>query len=217
MRSIAAWLLLVIVGIGCGEGKTKKISGQEDPKVELPFLGPPILQERPDGKGFDSLPYQIPDFAFVNQDSLPYTQDSVEGKVYLADFFFTTCPTICPKMSFTMELVQERMMEEPDFRLLSHSIDPLHDQPSVLKSYAEKHHAAPGRWQFLTGEVDSIFLMADAYMAYAKKAPEEPGGYTHSGFLILVDQNRHIRAVFDGTRSELADSIAHTAKLLLHP
>ncbi len=217
MRSIAACLLLVIMGIGCGKGNNTKNPGQEEPKAALPFLGPPILQERPDGKGYDSLPYRIPDFAFLNQDSLPFNQDSVEGKVYLADFFFTTCPTICPKMSFTMELVQERMMEESDFRLVSHSIDPLHDRPSVLKSYAAKHHAAPGRWQFLTGEVDSIFLMADAYMAYAKKAPEEPGGYTHSGFLILVDQNRHIRAVFDGTRSELADSIAQTAKLLLHP
>jgi protein SCO1/2 len=174
-------------------------------KKSLPILGPvQVLHEN--GKT-DSLHHRIPAFSLLNQDSVEFNQDSLNGRIYLVDFFFTTCPTICPKMSLTMQLVYRRLKEDDRFVLISHTIDPRNDNPAVLKAYALKQGVNNHRWQFLTGPTDTIFALAESYLAFAKVAPEEEGGFTHSGFLMLLDDRRQLRAVYDGTRSEMADSI----------
>lgn len=174
-------------------------------KKTLPILGP-VHVGYENGKT-DSIYHRIPSFTLLNQDSVEFNQDSLNGRIYLVDFFFTSCPTICPKMSLTMQLVYQRLKEDNRFLLISHTIDPQNDTPSKLKAYALKQGANNHRWQFLTGPTDTIFALAESYLAFAKVAPEEQGGFTHSGFLMLLDKQRQLRAVYDGTRSEMADSI----------
>jgi protein SCO1/2 len=182
--------------LACSTPETKK---------NLPILGP-IQVVHENGKP-DTLYHRIPAFSLLNQDSVEFNQDSLAGRIYLVDFFFTTCPTICPKMSLTMQLVYQRLKDDNRFVLISHTIDPRTDSPSKLKAYAHKQGVKNHRWQFLTGPTDTIFALAESYLAFAKVAPEEEGGFTHSGFLMLLDDRRHLRAVYDGTRSEMADSI----------
>lgn len=174
---------------------------------------------KPDGQGGftrDTIYHTIPDFSFVNQWGNTFTQDSIRGKVYLADFFFTSCPTICPKMTRTLALVQAELKNEANFHILSHSIDPEYDQPEVLLEYAQKKGADLSQWTFLTGDIMEMYDICEyGYMAYAKPDPSEPGGIIHSGFLVLVDQNFHVRGAYDGTRSELVPEIVQDIRTLL--
>lgn len=200
-----AFFVSVLIGLGCSTAPIRP---------ELPILGPVQVVSN-EGK-MDSLYHRIPPFSLMNQDSMVFNQDSLNGRIYLADFFFTTCPTICPKMTLTLRLLYDRLKDDDRFVLISHSIDPKHDEPSVLKAYAEKQGVNNHRWQFLTGPSDSIFSLAESYLAFAKVAPEEEGGFTHSGFIMLLDGQRQIRAVYDGTRSELIDSIYNDIQILFN-
>ncbi len=184
----------------------------------LPYMGEyDIIERTENGKTiYDTVFTSIPAFSFTNQDGKTITQKDYDGKVYVADFFFTTCPSICPKMTNTLYLVQEKLKDEPQFSILSHSIDPEYDQPEILKSYAEKNNANPLKWNFVTGDKEEIYdLCENYYMAYAKADSLAEGGYVHSGFLILVDKHKFVRAAYDGTRPEVADSIVNDVKLLL--
>lgn len=201
---------------------TSKSNEKNQVKVNIPHL--PYMGEfdvnyrEENGKIItDTVYHKIPAFSFINQDGDTVTEKNYEGKVYLADFFFTTCPSICPKMSNTLELVQEKLMNENDFAILSHTIDPEYDTPSILKKYAQEHHADSTIWTFVTGNKDSIYTICEnSYMAFAKKDIEAPGGYVHSGFLILIDKQKHIRGVYDGTRAELVPQIVNDVKILLN-
>ena len=125
-----------------------------------------------------------------------------ERKIYVADFFFTHCPTICPKVTAQMLRVYERFKDSSDVRLLAHSIDPKRDSVGRLHDYAEKLGAKAPKWRFVTGERDSIYSIADDYFSIAKEDPKSPGGFDHSGRLILVDKKRHVRSFCDGTDAE---------------
>lgn len=185
---------------------------------KLPYMGDyEVIEKTVDGKTvYDTVFTTIPSFSFTNQDNQLITEKNYEGKVYIADFFFTTCPSICPKMTNTLTLVQEKLKDEPNFAILSHSIDPEYDNPEILKAYSQKNNANNKVWNFVTGDRDEIYdICENYYMAYAKVDSLAEGGYVHSGFLILVDKNKFVRAAYDGTRPELADSIAADVKLLL--
>ncbi len=185
----------------------------------LPYMGEYEIQEvEKDGKiTYDTIYHSIPNFTFTNQDGKTITEKEVAGKVYIADFFFTSCPSICPKMTNTLFLVQEGLKDEKDFRILSHSIDPDYDTPEKLKAYAQKYAANTEIWHFLTGNKDSIYdICENEYMAYAKIDPAAEGGFVHSGFLILVDQNMHVRGAYDGTLPEKSEEIIKDVKTLLH-
>ncbi|MCX7744727.1 MAG: SCO family protein [Flavobacteriales bacterium] len=212
------WLILLMLFMAaCG----KKNAVQQQLTVNqptLPYMGPHIIQEREENGVLiiDTIYHTIPPFSFIDQDGNIVTEKTVEGKVYIADFFFTTCPSICPKMGVTLQLVQEKLKNEPQFMILSHSIDPEHDNPAVLKEYAKKLGANEHQWKFLTGNRDSIYTICEeSYMAFAYEDANAEGGYLHSGFLVLVDQNRHIRGAYDGTRPEITDSIVADVKRLL--
>jgi protein SCO1/2 len=213
------WLILLVLLIAaCG----KKNAVQQQLTVyqpSLPYMGPHIIQEREENGVIitDTIYHTIPPFSFIDQDGNVVTEKTVDGKVYIADFFFTTCPSICPKMGATLQLVQEKLKNEPQFMILSHSIDPEHDTPAVLKEYAKKMGANEAQWKFLTGSRDSIYTICEeSYMAFAYEDANAEGGFVHSGFLVLIDQNRHIRGAYDGTRAELADSIVADVKRLLN-
>lgn len=170
----------------------------------LPILGERLIQEKEiDGKTvIDTLYHRIPAFEFVNQDSQKVSQATFEGKIYVSDFFFTTCPTICPKMKSQLLRIYEKYLDDERVLILSHSVDVIHDSVPVLKDYAERLGIKSSKWHLVTGSEEAIYDMAGRYLLAAQKDEEALGGYDHSGKFVLVDTNRHIRATCDGTNPE---------------
>ena len=159
----------------------------------------PILGNRDISANGDTIFPKVPDFSFVNQDSQIITNATFGGKAYVADFFFIHCPTICPKVKAQAKRVYDKFAAEPNLLLLSHSIDTKHDTVAALKLYAQKIGIDAQRWHLVTGNHDTIYDIANSYFSVAKVNPDAPGGFDHSGRLILVDKNRHVRAFCDGT------------------
>jgi protein SCO1/2 len=153
----------------------------------------------------DTIYPTIPDFKFINQLGDTITNETFEDKAYVVDFFFTSCPTICPKVSLSMLKVQNTFEKEERLMLLAHSIDVKRDTVGRLFDYAEKLGANHNKWHFVTGDKMEIYDIADDYFSIAIENPEAPGGFDHSGRLILVDKNRHVRAFCDGTNPEEVD------------
>ena len=205
MKTIFSLLLIVSVGfsiISCGNSNR-----------ELPYIG----EKEVNAKG-DSVNHSIPDFKFVNQDSDTITQDYFKGKIYITDFFFTSCPTICPVMKTQMLRIYEKFKDNPELGILSHTIDPRHDSVSVLKAYKEKLGINTAQWQFVTGEQEKIYEIAQkSYMVSAMedKAAVDEGGFVHSGAFVLVDKNRNIRGVYDGTKEIEVNKLIKDIELLL--
>ena len=176
----------------------------------------PIIGERlglsPNG---DTLYPTIPDFIFINQDSQLVNNKNFEDKIYVVDFFFTHCPTICPKVTAQMLRVHDRFKDSASLLLLSHSIDPKNDTVGRLKEYADKLGVKSSKWHFITGAQDLIYGIADDYYSIAETDPKAPGGFNHSGRLILVDKKRHVRSFCDGTNAEDVDRFMRDIDLLL--
>jgi protein SCO1 len=164
----------------------------------------------------DTVYHRIGDFRFVDQEGDTVTQDTFRDKIYVADFFFTSCPTICPIMKTQMLRVYEAFAGEDNVRFLSHTIDPEHDSVAVLKAFADRLEVRAGKWHFVTGPKEDIYQIGQSdYMVTALDDPDEPGGYLHSGAFLLIDKNRHIRGVYDGTKKEEVDRlIADIPRLL---
>ena len=180
-----------------------------EPQKALPIIGNHDIQ------GEDTIYHQIPDFAFIDQDSQVVTNATFDGKIYIADFFFTSCPTICPKVKKQMLRIYEKYQDEPRLMFLSHSIDPKRDTVGRLKTYSENLGVDTGRWRFVTGNKDEIYEIADDYMSIAVEDPNAPGGFDHSGWLLLVDQDRHIRSYCNGTKPEKVDEFMKDIDWLL--
>ncbi|MCB0588099.1 MAG: SCO family protein [Phaeodactylibacter sp.] len=183
-------------------------SNNEAPTA-LPILGNHDIQ------GQDTIYHQIPDFAFIDQDSQVVTNATFDGKIYVADFFFTSCPTICPKVKKQMLRIYDKYKDEPRLMFLSHSIDPKRDTVGRLKIYSENLGVDASRWRFITGDKDQIYEIADDYMSIAKEDPNAPGGFDHSGWLLLIDKDRHIRSYCNGTKPEEVDEFMKDIDWLL--
>ncbi|MCX7742948.1 MAG: SCO family protein [Flavobacteriales bacterium] len=211
-----SWFSILLLLIACGPSKSHKSSRNDSPS-RLPFFGEPSILSREENGVLiiDTVYPTIPNFSFRNQEGKLITQEDIKGKIYVADFFFTTCPTICPIMKSQMLRVYETFLNEPRLVILSHSIDPEHDSVSVLKEYADRLQVAAPRWNFLTGNKDSIYTLAEAYMASAAEDPTAPGGFIHSGAFILIDHNRFIRGYYDGTKPEEVDQLIKDIPILL--
>ncbi len=163
----------------------------------------------------DTIYPTIPNFSFINQNGDTVTNHNFEEKIYVADFFFTHCPTICPKVTAQMLRVHDRFKDSSMVLLLSHSIDPKNDTIGRLKEYASKLGVIAPKWQFITGIKDSIYSIADDYFSIAKENPNSPGGFDHSGRLILVDKKRHVRSFCDGTDAKDVDRFIGDILILL--
>jgi protein SCO1/2 len=145
----------------------------------------------------------IAPFQFVDQDSASVTNATFEDKIYVADFFFTSCRTICPIMKTQMVRVYEATKEMPDVLLLSHTIDPEYDTVALLHDFAERLGVESKRWHFVTGKKDSIYKIAQtSYFATAMEDKSEPDGFIHSGAFLLIDKKGRIRGKYDGTKEE---------------
>lgn len=171
---------------------------------KLPILGPKEpIEKTVDGKlVVDTLYHTIPEFSFTNQNGEEVTEKEYQGKYYVTDFFFTSCPTICPLMTNNLLKVYEAFSEEKDLRILSHTIDVRHDSVPVLKAYAEKLEVKAPRWNFVTGEKEEIYGIAEKYLVSAMEDENAPGGYIHSGAIVLIDPEGRIRGYYDGTQEK---------------
>ena len=160
--------------------------------------------------------HSIPNFTFINQDSLTITEKTIEGKIYVVDFFFTSCPSICIDLTNNLKLVQEAFKDSDDVFILSHSVDPKYDTVSRLKKYGEIHNINSKRWFLLRGTIEQITEMAQlGYFAIAEFKNHTEYELIHTENIILVDQNRQIRGIYNGTSSvDIGYLIADIQKLL---
>ena len=141
---------------------------------------------------------KVPEFAFINQDSIIISNEDFNKKVYVAEFFFTSCPSICPIMNKNMKRIENRFGNRQDFGIASFSIDPIKDTPSVLKAYAETYDVFSQNWHFLTGEKDKIYNLAnEGFNIFASVNPRVAGGFEHQGYFALIDKNGFIRCRSD--------------------
>ncbi|HEU4496189.1 MAG TPA: SCO family protein [Flavobacterium sp.] len=144
--------------------------------------------------------HTIDDFSFINQNNKVITQKDYEGKIYVADFFFTTCPSICVPMGDNMAWLQEQVKDNPKVMLLSHTVTPDTDTPEVLKEYALKKGAIDGKWNLVTGDKKDIYYIArKSYLAIKTSNSSELYDMVHTENFVLVDAKRRIRGFYDGT------------------
>jgi protein SCO1/2 len=159
--------------------------------------------------------HKIAPFQFVDQDSAVITNADFIGKIYVADFFFTSCRTICPLMKTQMVRVYEATKDMSDVLLLSHTIDPEYDTVALLHDFAERLGVASNRWHFVTGVKDSIYKIAQtSYYATALEDKTEPDGFIHSGAFLLIDRQGRIRGKYDGTREPDVNRMINDIKRL---
>jgi protein SCO1/2 len=182
----------------------------EKKNEKLPILGyrEVVAKEAEGQKVIDTVYHTIADFQFVNQDSAVVTNETFTGKIYVADFFFTSCRTICPVMKAQMLRVYEATREMPDVAILSHTIDPEHDTVALLRDFADRLGVSGSKWHFVTGEQDNIYDIAQtSYFATAMEDKTEPDGFIHSGAFLLIDKDRRIRGKYDGTLEQDVDRL----------
>lgn len=195
------FLLPLIILVACSQKETA---------TKLPYIGNTIYEEN------DTIYHTIQDFRLTDQDSLEVTNSTFDGKIYVADFFFTSCPTICPLMKAQMLRVYEKFKDNSDIAILSHTIDPEYDTVALLKDYAERLGVNTSQWKFVTGNADYIYDLGEkSYMVMADEDEKAEGGFIHSGAFLLVDKERHIRGVYDGTVADQVDVLMNDIEKLL--
>lgn len=141
---------------------------------------------------------KAPEFLMLNQDSLLIGNEDFKGKVYLAEFFFTRCPTICPIMNKNMKILDDRFGDRNDFGIASFTIDPDNDKPNVLKKYAEDYGVKSQNWHFLTDKKSTVYELANSgFGIFASMNPKVAGGFEHQGYFALIDKNGFIRSRVD--------------------
>lgn len=209
-RSPRTWAVLpglLILSWSCNSSDNK-----------LPILGQrEAITKTVDGKTItDSVYHTIPDFRFVSQYGDTVTAKDFVNKIYVADFFFTSCPTICPKMKVQLKRVYEKYKHNPDVALLSHSIDPDHDTVPVLKEFADNLGITGRQWLFVTGDREKIYDIGQtSYMVTTQQDSSAAGGVVHSGAFILIDKDKHIRGLYDGTTEAGVDKLMNDMDRLL--
>ncbi|MFM2285111.1 MAG: hypothetical protein RLZZ543_608 [Bacteroidota bacterium] len=181
---------------------------------KLGYYGPKL----PGEKEGDTTYHSIPPFQFTDQDGKLFGDKDLHGKIYVANFFFTSCPSICPAMQTLMKKVQDTddFKKLNDFKLVSFSVDPTHDSVAVLKEYAQRIQADSGRWYFLTGDKKAIYDLAyQGFMVNAMEDQTAPGGFLHSDMMMLIDRDRHIRGIYEGTSLKDVKRLIDEIKVLI--
>lgn len=194
----------------------------QKPADTLPVINPIDVQEEmvdPDllrvGQG-----HTIGDFSFQNQNNQTITQQEIEGKVFVAEYFFTTCKSICPIMNSQMQRVQKAYKGNNNVKILSFTVDPETDTVAQMKRYAVKHHAVDGQWHFLTGKQEDLYGLARKSFFVLKPAEAENQGdvgsdFIHTNNFVLVDRQKRIRGYYDGTNAKEVTQLIKDIQLLL--
>jgi protein SCO1 len=181
----------------------------EQKEQKLPVYGEKDIQ------GSDTIFHTIGKFKLVDQDSVIITNETLRNKIYVADFFFTSCRTICPIMKTQMFRVYESIENDPEVLLVSHTIDPEYDTVALLHDYAERLGVKSNKWHFLTGNKDSIYYLAQtSYFATAMEDESQPDGFIHSGAFLLIDKKGRIRGKYDGTKEAEVNKLLKDIEIL---
>ncbi len=187
----------------------------------LPILNPIDLQEEMVDPELLRIGYghTIGDFSLIDQENQKITEKTIEGKVFVAEYFFTTCQTICPIMNSQMQRIDNKFGNNKKFQILSFTVDPEKDTPSALKAYAVAHNAGKN-WHFITGKKEKLYALARKSFFVLKPAAAINQGdvgsdFIHTNNFVLVDKNKRIRGYYDGTNSKEVDSLLRDINLLL--
>lgn len=212
MKQILPIALIVILVSSCKSEPEKK------PRA-LPYFGNyDIVVSETDGvQSVDTIFPKIPAFSYLNQDSTLITSKSMKGKVWIANFFFTSCPSICPPMIAQMKRLNVTTQDlAGEVQFMSFSIDPKTDQPHVLRNYIKNNGIQTKNWQFFTGdEAKTHRLGVMHFMVHADKDPMAAGGFAHSDGLVLVDREGYVRGVYRGTQTADVDKLNKDLRKLL--
>jgi len=158
--------------------------------------------------------HTVADFSLINQNGNTITQSDYDGKIYVADFFFTTCQTICPIMTGHMKEIQQKLKDDPTVKLLSHSVTPEIDSVALLKKYAVEKGVDDQKWNLVTGDKKQIYTLARKSYLAAKDNPYEENDLIHTENFVLVDTKKRIRGFYDGTDPEAISKLLEDIKIL---
>lgn len=184
------------------------------PARYLPIYGEKSYESK--GGKTDTTFHTIPSFQFINQDGKPVTEKDLKGSVYVTDFFFTTCHSICPVMSTQMERIYVKFKGNPEVKFVSHTVDPEIDTVKQLKDYAVRHNADASQWMFLTGDKKALYDIArKGYLLNAEQGDGGPDDFIHTQNFALIDKDKRIRGFYDGTDSVQIDQLMKDINLLL--
>ena len=202
---ISASCLLIF---SCGEKKETT----DTKKFLLPIIGEKVLANI---GGTDTLYHTVSSFKLLNQYRDTVTENAAINKIYVADFFFATCQSICPQMSTQLVRVQNEFKDDINFLILSHTVNPKHDTSEVLLVYSKQYGAIKNKWHFLTGSKKEIYDLAkSSYLVSAMEDDGTPEGFLHSELLLLIDTQKRIRGMYDGTDSVQVNKLIADIKLL---
>ena len=205
MRGILLFILIGVLLSAC-EVQSSKTN---------PFSKLPILGEK-DINGTDTVFHTIPDFTFTNQYGEAITPATFQDAIYFVDYFFTSCPTICPKVKEQELRIFDKYKDRKDIYMLSVSVDPTYDTVERLAWYADKLEIPKSNWHLVTGDKDFIYEVADDFFHIAQEDPDAPGGFNHDGRLILIDKQKRIRSFCDGLKEKDVDRFMGDIEKLLN-
>lgn len=212
MKQAIYFALILILSTSCNNDPQKK------PKA-LPYFGnyDIVFSETNGVESIDTVFPKIPAFAYLNQDSVMISSKSMKGKVWIANFFFTSCPSICPPMISQMKRLNLLTQDlAPEVQFMSFSIDPKTDQPHVLRTYIKNNGIRTKNWYFFTGdEAKTHRLGVKHFMVHADKDPMASGGFAHSDGMVLVDREGYVRGVYRGTQTEDVNRLNSDLRKLL--
>tara|TARA_B110000046_G_scaffold57595_2_gene64369 strand:+ start:43485 stop:44141 length:657 start_codon:yes stop_codon:yes gene_type:complete len=202
--------LILCIGIGVAYKMIKE--DRVLPIYSPAMINPELVDE---SKQNVTKGHRISEFTLTNQDGKEITDTDFDGFYYVTDFFFTTCPTICPSMSAQMQRVQKEYMDDEDFKILSHTVQPEVDSVPVLKEYANLYEANPDKWIFVTGSKRLIYDLArKSYFAAVTEGDGGPNDFIHTENFVLVDKDKRIRGFYDGTSAESVDQLIIDIEIL---
>ncbi len=188
-------------------------------KRALPFFGnyDVVVSETNGIQSVDTIYPKIPSFTYLNQDSVLISSQSMKGKIWVANFFFTSCPSICPPMISQMKRLNVLTQDiASEIQFMSFSIDPKHDQPSVLKTYIKNNGINTSNWYFFTGDEQKTHALGvNHFMVHADKDPMAAGGFAHSDGMVLVDREGYVRGIYRGTNTSDVDQLNKDLRKLL--
>ena len=202
-------LILLIITFSCEQSKISN----------LPIYGRKVITETiiDEEIKIDTSDHTISNFSFINQNGKIVNNSTFNNSIYIADFFFTSCPTICPLMKSEMMRVYKKYENEENVKFLSHTINPNYDNVERLKEYSKKFNINSNKWHFVTGDINEIYEIGfKSYMVISSEDSLSPGGFLHSGAFLLVDKNRKIRGVYDGTNKVDINKLIDEIPILLN-
>ncbi len=217
--ALLAATALLLCGMGCQSNGVGE-STTAVPIRQLPYYGEATFTPQwMDEAAVPDTFHKIPSFSLINQLGDTITERTVDGKVFVADFFFTACPGICPKMTGNMALLQDAFADDNGVLLLSHSVTPERDSVAVLMDYATEKGVISGKWHLLTGDRDDIYALGrkDYFVEEDLGLDKAPYDFIHTENFVLVDQQRRIRGVYNGLDKAAIDQLIADVHTLSAP